>query len=486
MYRFRHVLIRDAAYRSIVKGLRAELHERFADWLVVNRDGDEFCDELVGHHLEQAYRCRVELRVPGEKTALLASRASERLEAAWRQALVRSDAAAAVGLLERSASLLPDTDPRRLRLQADLVATLTETGDLTRAESVLQSARASGTAADDPWADARLLVEEQQLAFLRSETSATEKATKVVSRVIPVLERVGDQRGLARAWGLKAVSEWVEARTAAAAASWEQAAEHARLAGDEHERAETLGWVASSLWFGPVPVPEAIRRCEEIRAEVRGHLVSETEVLRPLGGLHGLAGRFDVARSFFAASASTFDELGLGLNTVTSHHEAVVEMLAGNHSFAAQHLRATYDALEAMGERSFRSTTAAFLAQATFALGRFAEAEWATKMSEELAQSDDLLTQILWRGVRAKLLATRGQVDAAEVVAREAVALAERTDLVNFHADALVDLAVVLQASEHRAEIPAILAEALRMYDAKRNTVGASRALMMLDALSPA
>ena len=32
-FRFRHLLIRDSAYEAIPKARRAELHERFADWL---------------------------------------------------------------------------------------------------------------------------------------------------------------------------------------------------------------------------------------------------------------------------------------------------------------------------------------------------------------------------------------------------------------------------------------------------------------------
>src|SRR5262249_7448587 len=32
-FRFRHILIRDAAYESLAKAERAELHERFASWL---------------------------------------------------------------------------------------------------------------------------------------------------------------------------------------------------------------------------------------------------------------------------------------------------------------------------------------------------------------------------------------------------------------------------------------------------------------------
>src|SRR5205807_8436151 len=33
-FRFRHTLIRDAAYEALPKTTRARLHERFADWLV--------------------------------------------------------------------------------------------------------------------------------------------------------------------------------------------------------------------------------------------------------------------------------------------------------------------------------------------------------------------------------------------------------------------------------------------------------------------
>ena len=52
-FRFRHILIRDAAYQRISKELRSQLHERFAKRL----DGrsEEF-HELVGYHLKQAHR----------------------------------------------------------------------------------------------------------------------------------------------------------------------------------------------------------------------------------------------------------------------------------------------------------------------------------------------------------------------------------------------------------------------------------------------
>ena len=63
-YRFGHSVIKDAAYRSLLKRTRAELHERFVDWAEpINRErGRELeFEEILGYHLEQAYRYRVEL-----------------------------------------------------------------------------------------------------------------------------------------------------------------------------------------------------------------------------------------------------------------------------------------------------------------------------------------------------------------------------------------------------------------------------------------
>ena len=60
-FRFNHVLIRDVAYSSIPKKLRADLHGRLATWLEDHTDELGAVDEIVGYHLEQAYEYRVEL-----------------------------------------------------------------------------------------------------------------------------------------------------------------------------------------------------------------------------------------------------------------------------------------------------------------------------------------------------------------------------------------------------------------------------------------
>src|SRR6185437_8138961 len=78
-FRFRHLLIRDAAYDSLPKAERAELHERFADWLESSA-GERVAerDEIVGYHLAQARSYRLALGPDDAHTKALALRAGRR------------------------------------------------------------------------------------------------------------------------------------------------------------------------------------------------------------------------------------------------------------------------------------------------------------------------------------------------------------------------------------------------------------------------
>jgi predicted ATPase len=473
-FRFRHMLIRDAAYRSLPKESRADLHERFAAWLErVAGPRLQELEEILGYHLEQAHRCLAELGPLDADAEALARRASERLESAGRRALARSDRAAAVRLLERAVALVPDDEARRAALLPDLGAALIEAGRLAEADDVLGGATRAAAAADDESAAARTLVQREFLLLQRGEAAGTGEAAEVVERVIPIFRRAGDEHGLCGALRLDAWRHWIAAQVDAAAAAWEEAATHARNAGDEYERIEILGWIASSLFLGPTHVTDGIRRCEAILAEVESNLAATADVLRPLAGLHAMQGRFDEARELLATSDAAFQELGLTLSSAVSHHAAEVELLAGDPVAAERSLRRGYAALDEMGDRALLSTTAAFLGQALLAQGRLHEAESLAEMSAELAAGDDLVTQVLWRGVRARSLVGHGRPDEAERLAREAVGLAERTDLVNHRGDALTDLAMVLRQVRREDEARRAFGDALRLYEAKGNAVAA-------------
>jgi tetratricopeptide (TPR) repeat protein len=217
---------------------------------------------------------------------------------------------------------------------------------------------------------------------------------------------------------------------------------------------------------------------------VSGTPAAAAHVLQPLAALHAMAGRFERARELLATSDAAFEELGLTLTSAVSHHAAMVELLAGDAVAAEQSLRRAYGALEEMGDRAMLSTTAALLAQALLAQRRDEEAERFAELSERLAAPDDLITQVLWRGVRARALAGRGDSKEAWRLARQAVALSERSDFVNDRGDALVDLAIVHRHAGDLEHSRAALDGALRLYERKGNAVAAGRVRADLASLA--
>ena len=478
-YRFRHLLIRDAAFDSLSKATRADLHERFAEWLerTVGTRIREY-EEIVGYHLEQAYRCRAGLR-PAAELAGLGERASVRLESAGRRALARGDLPAAIAMLERATELLAVDEPKRALLLSELGAALIDAGGAeheAEAERALAEARQIASGAHDERADSHALVQQQFLQLLRVEHRSTDEAARAVESVLPVFERHDDQHGLCTVRRLEALLRWNAARAAPAAEAWEQAAEHARRAGDEDVRSEILSWLATSLFFGPTAVPEAIRRCEEIRVEVSANPSSEAWTLRSLAGLHAMDGRFGTARELLADANAIFEDLGQTRYSSVPDIDGIVEFLAGDLAAAERRLRAGYLALEEMGDRAFRPTTAAHLADAVYAQGRDDDAKRLTEISEELAARDDLLTQVIWRRVRAKVMARQGRIDEAEDLAREAVTISASTDFLNIRADALVDLAKIYHQAGRLDETKVAAAEGVALYEQKGNRVAAGKA----------
>ena len=139
MFRFHHALIRDAAYRRVLKEVRADLHERYSQWLVANvGTATAEHDEALGYHLEQAHQFRVELgEGDSDRTRGLAERAAGHLVAAANRALDRDDVASAASLLGRALALMPAEDPRRGALSRDRCDALIASGDTDEAALVV-------------------------------------------------------------------------------------------------------------------------------------------------------------------------------------------------------------------------------------------------------------------------------------------------------------------------------------------------------------
>lgn len=118
-----------------------------------------------------------------------------------------------------------------------------------------------------------------------------------------------------------------------------------------------------------------------------------------------------------------------------------------------------------------------------YALDRLDEADaWANRAAE-LGASDDVWTQLLWRQVRAKVLAHRGKHAEAERLALEAVAVGEETDMLDAQGDVYADLAEVLILTGKSTEAAAALEHALARYERKGNLVMAGRMRDRVSAL---
>jgi class 3 adenylate cyclase/tetratricopeptide (TPR) repeat protein len=478
-FRFRHILIRDAAYEAIPKQLRAELHERFANWVERRSDGrGPEREEISAYHLEQAFGYLEQLGSVDERTRALAARAAERLAAAGRRALVRHDMPAAAALLGRAAALPAPDEGRRLGLLPDLGVALRETGRLLDADVVLAEAVDGAAAMGDQALAARAEIERSLVRLFTGDE--LDDLQRVGEHAIGVFAGAADDLGVARAWYLLAQTHWLRCHYGEVQATLERAIAHAQRAGDAREEARNRWRLAAALALGPTPADAAIEHCLEILASAPENRMLEGHVSATLALPLAMVGRFEEARERALQSRRVFEELGLTFHIAgLSVYAGAVELLADDPGAAERILGAAYAVLERAGERSGRSTHAALLARALSAQGRDEEAERYTVASEEAAWPNDVSSQVLWRAERARVLAGRGDLESADALVVEADRLAAQTDALNMRADVKVDLAELHQRAG-RPEATAALEEALALYERKGNLVAAQRAQSLL------
>jgi tetratricopeptide (TPR) repeat protein len=221
--------------------------------------------------------------------------------------------------------------------------------------------------------------------------------------------------------------------------------------------------------FGPRPADEAIRALDAVLPDN-----PHPDPLLCRAVLVAMLGRFAEANEIARDSSDrrrdlTGDdgaELYLGLIAAT----------AGRHKDAVTHLGRFCKLLEGRGQRSYMSVFAPMQGRSLCELGRHDEAEPLAQVGRELADEHDTAAQALWRQVQARVDARRGRLAQAEQLAREAVAINDRTDNVNGQGDALWDLAEILYVSDDFVQAEKTLVEGLERYEQKKNLAQAAQA----------
>ena len=477
-FRFGHILIRDAAYDSIPKRLRAELHERFADWLAAKL-GDDASDEILGYHLEQAYRYGVEL---GSADASLGARAAERLAAAARAALMRQDVAATVNLLGRAVELVPDGDVRP-ELLVDLGAALQEAGELAPAERALEEGVELAHAAGDAHAEWLGRIVLALVHSAQEPEGAAGDLLREAEAAIAAGEATGDQEVLARAWELASQAYLWGGQMVARALALERALPHARLAGDSQLEARLVLTKAPYFIWGPGLVEEGLRYADEALASL-GHVSGVQEfVLHVRAHMRARLGEFEGAFEDVTEFRRRLRELGREREyAVTSGCLWDVCLWAGEWQRGEEALREGYETLERMGNKAALSEIVLGLGECLFRQGAVDEAERLSEIGEEVTATDDLFGMAQWLTLRSRVRAARGDLAGAETVARKAIDLPIRDEFPEFAAEARLALAEALH-SAGRDDAYELGAEALELYERKGNIVGAARVRAFLDTV---
>jgi class 3 adenylate cyclase len=472
-FRFRHLLVRDAAYASLTKEQRADLHARFADWLerIAGERLIEY-EEVIGYHVEQAYQYRSELGLTDELTTGLRDRAAGRLRAAGLRARARDDTHAAASLLSRAAALTRD-ERERVVLLLDVADAMALLGDVQGANRMFLEAREAAVRADDELLTVR--AELERAVFEQTTNPSSDEAGLVATadRLAAMAEQRGDSKALAVAEHSRAMvflnhCQWMDNL---------RALERARplLNRDEDPRLwmRISGMIRNSLHWGPVPSDEAIARIE---AAAKEDSTPAANLLIDTAPLLAMRGRFDEARSRVDAARRFFEERGMLLRLGSIPlSTGRIEMLAGYLEAAEAELSAGIELLQRVGETGVLSTLASFQAHVLYRLGRLEEMKAAISLAQKTGAPDDISTQAGWRLVAAMAAADEGAQREAETLIAEAVALIEPTDFLELRAD-VYEARAHVEAKAGRPEAwNAALLQALADHESKGNLVAAQR-----------
>jgi class 3 adenylate cyclase/tetratricopeptide (TPR) repeat protein len=474
-FRFRHLLIRDAAYESLPKATRAELHERFAGWLSTHDLVER--DEIVGYHLEQAHRYRAELDPSDPRLPDIAARAAEHLEAAGRSALDRGDYNAGRTLLRRAHALSGDGHGR-LAFVPDLAIAMWESGELEEARVLLREVRA----ASDPGVVATATIVDDILDILTTDTLTFDERLARRDEARGVLEAAGDDHGLSLYWWAVAGEKWNACLTAEAAAACEQALVHLSRSGVKGRRDDVTWWIAAGYVFGPTPVEDGIRRLEPILESLRDTAILQAGVSNAMGRLLAMRGDADVGREMHLRARQTLYDAGIFTGAAgMAMGRAWIEERAGDFAAAERALRDGMDELERLNDRAYRSTVVVNLADCVYQQGRPDETRELCLLAREITTHDDIANFIHLYFLEGALLAHDGRFDEAEQEGRRAVDLADTTDHFHERASARLYLAATLARAGRPAQAGVLASEGLAIIEAKGDATGLVQARRMLE-----
>ncbi len=481
-YRFRHILIREAAYERVAKEVRARWHAAFADWLesLAGERVSEY-EELLGHHLAEAARYRLEIRDIGAETQMLAGRAATLFRRVADRAAAQGDFMAAAGLLRRVAGLLPAEDPGRPIAIADCAGWLLTAGHMDAALAL----SAAAAAAAEPTGDrAAQLVCDSLRRMVEMSTSAdvgvdAERVALDHARAAAAeTERSGRLGEAARLWYITAI--W-EGNTLLRCAQAREAAERTLRLGQRAESPwlETFGAVGGVMFLlrGRGRISDLLRTGEEA-ASTFGRAI-RADYLADAATLLAQRGDADAALATVADVIAIAQELGYKAYVSQWVHGAVL-VDAGRPAEAIAALEPAAATAREVGDLGSAASIIGLLARALALTGEVDEAARRSTEARALTTPSDRWSALLWRGAAVRVCVAQGRPAEARALADELVAILADIDYPGIEFHARLDAAEGYRAAGDRDAAEALLRRAIADSDEREAAGFAAQAVAAL------
>ncbi len=304
-YEYAHALLKDTAYETLTKELRASLHERHASWLE-QEHGDH--EEAAGYHYERAYRWLEELGPPDERTDRLRVKAAELLGRAGEFAFDQSDYPSAASMLGHSLDLLGEegllTD--RSLMEADA---LREAGDVEAAGAKLAAIKKHAEELGDELWVARADLWTKQVMYFAGGGFET-LSWDLLSELATVFERSNDRASLAKLYLLSGIYRLGHLNQPTGARDHlEKALFYAEGVGTAAQVNAIRGHIPALTLFSKQPVGEGLERLELMRKEAEGDRLLGARIDLYVGLLRACLGETDEAERILDSAFRVLDDL---------------------------------------------------------------------------------------------------------------------------------------------------------------------------------
>jgi predicted ATPase len=469
--RFTHELVRRDVYDRVIGIRRGRLHLQVGEALERIHQADPAgVLPALAHHFTQA------AAVAG------AERGVDYNLRAGRAALAAGALAEGATRLQTALELGIGDARERARVQGELSYPLFESGRGAEAAALLEEGVETATALGERALAARLQVELGLQRWRSDPGWDAVEMQRLAAQAIETFGEVDDQSGLANAERLLGLSLSAQGRLSEGFAAHERSLAHADAAGDRVARRRNIAPLGAAFCWGPTPVPEGIRRCEELRAVYRDDRVLEAVLTRFLSLLYAMAGRPEDALESARASSRVLDALQEGTQSLNLQRFVATALeLAGDRAGAEREWTARWLRFRDLaGDAPDQDSVVAAAELAGFYCdeGRWEEAADLLAFDRDVAHRWHLTQQI----VRARIAAYRGEHTDALALIGDVVERAEHGGHLTVRGQAQVALAEVQRAAGSGAEAAAAEARALALFEEKGNVAAADRLRSTLSA----